>query len=64
MVCQPFPVHMIRDITATEMACEDLDAEGVFFAGLAQATHSAVGIGYLTLTDQKGFTMEFVPLSP
>jgi heat shock protein HslJ len=64
VIQKPFPVHMIRDITATERACDDLDAEAAFFAGLAQSTHSAVGIGALTFTDQKGFTMEFVPASP
>ena len=64
VIREPFPVDMIRDVTATEMACDDLPAEQAFFAGLARATHSGVGIGYLTLTDQQGFTMEFVPLSP
>lgn len=57
----PFPEWNIRQVVSTEMACDDLAAETSFFAGLAQTTHQAVGIGYLTLTDQQGFTMEFVP---
>lgn len=64
IVNQPSPVWAIRDVVTTEMACPDLAAEQEFYAGLARATHMAVGIGYLTLTDTKGFTMDFVPLSP
>lgn len=64
VVKEPFPEYAIRDVTATEMACEDLAAEQAFFAGVARATHTAVGIGYLTLTDTKGFTMEFAPVAP
>lgn len=61
---RPDPVWAIRDVVTTEMACPDLAAEQTFYAGLARATHMAVGIGYLRLTDTKGFTMEFTPLSP
>lgn len=64
IVSQPDPAWAIRDVVTTEMACPDLAAEQAFYAGLARATHMAVGIGYLRLTDTKGFTMEFVPLSP
>jgi heat shock protein HslJ len=64
VVKEPFPQWNVRNVTATEMACDDLAAEMAFFAGLARATHQAVGIGYLTLTDQKGFTMDFVPATP
>ena len=61
---QPDPVWAIRDVVATEIACPELAAEQAFFAGLARATHMAVGIGYLQLTDMQGFTMEFVPAAP
>lgn len=63
VVRQPFPETNIRDVTATKMACPDLAAEQAFFDGLAKATHEAVGIGYLQLTDTRGFTMDFVPLA-
>lgn len=64
VVNRPDPVWAIRDVVTTEMACPDLAAEQAFYAGLARATHMAVGIGYLRLTDTRGFTMEFVPLAP
>ncbi|NGM45676.1 META domain-containing protein [Rhodobacter sp. SGA-6-6] len=64
IVTTPSPEWAIRDVVSTEMACPDLAAEQEFYAGLARATHMAVGIGYLRLTDTKGFTMEFVPLAP
>lgn len=64
IVNRPKPIWAIRDMVATEKACPDLPAEHEFYAGLARATHMEVGIGYLRLTDMKGFTMEFVPLTP
>ena len=64
IVTTPSPEWAIRDVVSTEMACPDLAAEQEFYAGLARATHMAVGIGYLRLTDTRGFTMEFVPLAP
>lgn len=64
IVTTPSPQWAIREVASTEMACPDLAAEQEFYAGLARATHMAVGIGYLRLTDTKGFIMEFVPLAP
>lgn len=64
VVKTPFPEWKVRNVVATEMACDALAAETAFFEGLAKTTHQVVGIGYLTLTDQQGFTMEFVPAAP
>lgn len=60
----PFPEWRIRNVVATEMACEDLPAESAFFAAMAAMTHSAVGLGHLELVDQAGREMKFVPLDP
>jgi heat shock protein HslJ len=60
----PFPEHNIRNVVATEMACEDLAAEQQFFAAMQAMTHEAVGFGHLELVDQKGREMKFVPLNP
>jgi heat shock protein HslJ len=61
---EPFPEWRIRNVTATEMACDNLAAEADFFAAMAAMTHSSVGIGYLELVDQHGRKMSFVPLNP
>lgn len=61
VVTEPFPIWAIRDLTTTEMACSELAAEKEFYAGLARATHMAVTADRLTLSDLKGFTMEFRP---
>ncbi len=61
---EPFPEWRIRNVVATEMACDDLAAESAFFAAIAAMTHSSVGLGYLELVDQKGRIMEFVPVAP
>ena len=61
---EPFPEWRIRNVVATEMACDDLAAESTFFAGMAAMTHSSVGFGHLELVDQKGREMKFVPLEP
>lgn len=64
VVTEPFPVWQIRDVVATEMACEDWQAEAKFFEAMAAMTHSGVGIGHLELVDQQGREMQFVPLNP
>ncbi|MBL9054998.1 MAG: META domain-containing protein [Rhodobacteraceae bacterium] len=64
IVSTPFPAWAIRNVVATEMACDDLAAEAAFFAAMAAMTHSAVGIGHLELVDQKGREMKFVPVAP
>lgn len=61
---EPFPEWRIRDVTATEMACDDLGLEATFFAAMAAMTHSSVGLGHLELVDQTGRNMQFVPLNP
>lgn len=61
---EPFPAWRIRNVVATEMACDDLAAESAFFAAMAAMTHSSVGPGHLELVDRKGRVMEFVPLAP
>lgn len=61
---EPFPEWRIRNVVATEMACDDLAAEVEFFAAMAAMTHSGVGLGHLELVDQKGREMSFVPLNP
>jgi len=60
----PFPEWRIRDVVATELACDDLPAEARFLAAMDDMTHAAVGIGDLDLVDQKGRAMKFVPLAP
>lgn len=64
VVKDPFPVWQIRNVVATEMACDDLAAEADFFAAMAAMTHSSVGIGHLELVDQQGRVMQFTPLNP
>lgn len=60
----PAPGWRLRNLTATEMACADLAAEQVFFTALQRMTRLGPGPGRLDLTDQKGRTMTFVPLTP
>lgn len=64
VIREPFPETNIRNVVATEMACDDLPAEQQFFAAMAAMTHSSVGFGHLELVDQKGREMKFVPLNP
>jgi len=58
----PFPEWRIRDVVATELACEDLPAEARFFAAMDDMTHAAVGIGDLDLVDQRGRSIQSTQL--
>jgi heat shock protein HslJ len=64
IIREPFPQWRIRDVVATEMACDDLAAETAFFAAMADMTHSSVGFGHLELVDQNGRVMAFSPATP
>lgn len=61
VVKEPFPTVRYVDITATEMACDDLAAETAFFQALSEMTGEGVGIGYLYLVNQDGRRMDFKP---
>lgn len=61
VVKEPFPTVRFTDITATEMACDDLAAETAFFSALSQMTGEGVGIGYLYLVNDAGRRMDFQP---
>lgn len=63
VVKEPFPTVRFVDITATEMACDDLAAETQFFSALSQMTGEGVGIGYLYLVNDAGRRMDFKPLA-
>lgn len=53
------PDFRLDGIVSTEMACDDLTAEGVFFAALARMTTAQVAPGSLVLTGPGGETMTF-----
>ncbi len=55
----PPPAFTIASLTATEMACPDLDAEGRFFETLLLMTHSEAQGDTLTMTGAAGRSMVF-----
>jgi heat shock protein HslJ len=56
----PLPVFAPGGITATEMGCDALPAEAVFFDTLSQMTSADVTESGLTLRNQDGRTMIFL----
>lgn len=55
----PYPWFDASQIAATKMACPDLQAEGLFFAALAEMTLSEVSGDTLLLSNDKGREMFF-----
>jgi heat shock protein HslJ len=57
---EPLPAFTSSRLTSTEMACEDLPAETVFFAALATMNRADITGPRLRLSDPAGRSMEFV----
>lgn len=55
----PPPDFTLVELTATEMACPELDAEGPFFETLLLMTHSETAGDTLTMTGPAGRSMVF-----
>ncbi|MEP2781808.1 MAG: META domain-containing protein [Pseudoruegeria sp.] len=55
----PYPWFKAEGIAATRMACEDLEAEGSFFAMLMSATLVEIGGDVMILSNETGLKMIF-----
>jgi len=55
----PYPWFEVTDLSATRAACEDLEAEGIYFAALMAMTQSEVSGDVLILRNDAGHEMVF-----
>lgn len=55
----PYPWFEVTDLTATRIACPNLEAEGTYFAALMTMTQSEVSGHVLILRNDAGHEMEF-----
>lgn len=55
----PYPWFEVNDLSATRMACPELEAEGTYFAALMAMTQSEVSGDVLILRNDQGYEMVF-----
>jgi heat shock protein HslJ len=55
----PYPWFEVTDLSATRMACPELEAEGTYFAALMAMTQSEVSGDVLILRNEQGYEMVF-----
>ena len=55
----PYPWFEVKNLSATRMACPDLEAEGSYFAALMAMTQSEVSGDVLILRNEDGHEMVF-----
>lgn len=60
VLAAPLPAFDASTITSTEMACDDLPAEGQFFAALTAMTRAEVSDTRIVLSNVAGRSMIFV----
>ena len=56
----PLPAFSAATLTSTELACDDLPAEAVFFAALSAMTQADVSVTMVKLSNATGRSMVFV----
>jgi heat shock protein HslJ len=60
-ITSPFPTDRITNIVATEMACSDLAEEQRFFTALSEMERMGVSVSALSMVNDAGRRMDFVP---